>query len=176
MTHSAPPKAGHQKNARQERPARRGGGPQALAVSLGKVARKALAHRNLAEQSLILDWPSIAGSDIACLCIPRGLTFQRRDRRLDGTLVLGVRAGQATRIQHLEPQLIARINGYMGYRAVARLRLQQGAPPAQGAERPAQEPPPAETAETAAGRQDSLPDPALSAALARLGRALKRTP
>ncbi len=178
MSHSARPKTGQPKTARDvrperaARPERRGGGPQALALSLSKVARRALAYRNLAERSLILDWPSIAGSDIACLCVPRGLRFQHRDRRLDGTLVLGVRAGQATRIQHLEPQLIARINGYLGYRAVARLRLQHGAPPAQGAGRAQEARHPPQTATTGGGTA-ALPDPALRAALERLGRALK---
>ena len=165
--------------------ATRGGGPKALADSLRKVTRQALGQRSLAEQSLILDWPSIAGGDVAMMCTPKGLSFQHRDRRMDGTLTLKVQSSQATRLQHLEPQLIERINGYFGYRAIARLRLLHGAAPASGepdarSEAPASHPasrPASHLAPHPAphGEQTDEPiaDPALRAALARLGRAVK---
>lgn len=157
--------------------ARRGGGPKALADSLRKVTSRALGQRSLAERSLILDWPSIAGSDVARLCTPQGLWFQHRDRRLDGTLTLRVASGQATRLQHLEPQLIERINGHLGYRAVARLRLLHGGTPAAGApQAPAAEPDAGEARapdEDAAPGGETISDPGLRAALARLGRAVK---
>lgn len=175
---------------RSDRPAgssddtRRGGGPKALADSLRKVTSRALGQRSLAERSLILDWPSIAGGDIARLCTPQGLSFQHRHHRLDGMLTLRVVSGQATRLQHLEPQLIERINGYLGYRAVARLRLLHGGTPAAGpSQTPAAEPDaedaraPAENSRTPdedrAPGGETITDPALKAALARLGRAVK---
>ncbi len=155
----------------------RGGGPKALADSLRKVTRQALGQRSLAEQSLILDWPSIAGGDVARMCMPKGLSFQHRDRRMDGTLTLKVRSSQATRLQHLEPQLIERINGYFGYRAIARLRLLHGAAPASGepdarSETPAKAPAP-HPATHEERTDEPIADPALRAALARLGRAVK---
>ena len=97
---------------------RRSGGPKALAVSLSDVTRKALRHRSLAERGLIVDWAIICGAETAALCHPAKLSFSRRDRRMDGLLALRVRAGQATRLQHMEPLLLERINGYFGYRAV----------------------------------------------------------
>ena len=155
---------------------RRGGGPRALADSLRKVTRRALGQRSLAEQSLILDWPSIAGGDVARICTPQGISFQRRDRRLDGTLTLRVHSGQATRLQHLEPQLIERINGYLGYRAIGRLRLLSGAAPPSG-DRDAPAAAPAHAREPDRARLgEPITDPALRAALARLGRAVKPSP
>ena len=56
--------------------ARRGGGPKALADSLRKVTRQALGQRSLAEQSLILDWPSIAGGDITVIDFPVFYLFE----------------------------------------------------------------------------------------------------
>jgi hypothetical protein len=153
----------------------RGGGPKALADSLRKVTRRALGQRSLAEQSLILDWASIAGGDIARVCTPQGLTFQRRDRRLDGTLALRVAAGQATRLQHLEPQVIERVNGYLGYRAVARLRLLHGGTPDPGGREPAAAAPAAPGEGDRAPSDETISDPALRAALVRLGRAVKPT-
>ena len=161
--------------------ATRGGGPKALADSLRKVTRQALGQRSLAEQGLILDWPSIAGGDVARMCTPQGLSFQHRDRRMDGTLTLKVQSSQATRLQHLEPQLIERINGYFGYRAIARLRLLHGGAPASGepearSEAPASHPashPAPHPAPHEEQTDEPIADPALRAALARLGRAVK---
>jgi hypothetical protein len=111
------------------------------------------------------------------MCTPQGLSFQHRDRRMDGTLTLKVQSSQATRLQHLEPQLIERINGYFGYRAIARLRLLHGAAPASGepdarSEAPASQPAP-HPAPHEEQTDEPIADPALRAALARLGRAVK---
>ena len=165
---------------------RRSGGPKALAVSLSDVTRKALRHRSLAERGLIVDWASIVGAETAALCHPVKLSFTRRDRRMDGLLALRVRPGQATRLQHMEPLLLERINGYFGYRAVARLRLQQGPLPEAGGGAGGGGAAEAQGAPT--GGDGTVPgldpdssldpasilDPALGAALARLGRALKK--
>ncbi len=154
---------------------KRTGGPQALGISLTRVARDALRHRNLAERSLIVDWPSVAGPDIAELCHPLKLSFAHRDRRMDGTLALRVQAGQATRVQHLEPLIIERINGYFGYRAVAGLRLQTGAPAQAAAEEPGEQAEPEEPP-AAGAASDPIPDPGLRSALERLGQAIKKRP
>jgi len=152
---------------------RRGGGPTALADSLRKVTHRALGQRSLAEQSLLLDWPSIAGDEVAEMCTPMGIAFPRRDRRIDGTLTLTVRSGQATRLQHLEPQVIERVNGYLGYRAVARLRLLHGARPNSDARNDSQPTAQGPSADRATRIDETIGDPALRAALARLGRAVK---
>ena len=152
------------------------GRPQALAVSLAKVTETALSGRPLAERGLIVDWASIVGEDIAGLCHPVKLSFDRRARRMDGTLALRVRPGQATRVQHLEPVLLERINGYFGYRAIARVRLQPGPAAETGGERGAP------TGGAPAGGEaddrvdEAIDDPGLRAALARLGRAIKERP
>jgi hypothetical protein len=41
-------------------------------------------------------------------------------------LVLRVKPGEATRLAHLEPVLVDRVNGFFGYQAVKRLKLEQG--------------------------------------------------
>lgn len=161
------------RNARKPAQPARGGGPKALADSLRKVTQQALGQRSLAEQSLMLDWPSIVGGDVAGMCTPQGLSFQHRERRRDGTLALKVQSGQATRLQHLEPQLIERINGYLGYRAVARLRLLHASAPAAGPAEPSPGAPTEDPAPLEADTGNAIADPALRAALARLGRAVK---
>jgi len=147
---------------------RRGGGLRALAASLPKATRKAMGKRGLGEGGLIADWPSIVGADLAAVCTPNKLT-----RGGEATLTLRVESGHALTLQHLEQLLIERINGYLGYGAVARLRLQQG--PLTRNRKPAAPPPtplsPAEEAELTA-RTASVADDELRAALERLARAV----
>ncbi len=155
--------------------ARRGGGLRALAASLPKAVGKAFGRRGLAEGGLIADWPDIVGAELAEVCLPRGLAFPSRERRSEGTLSLRVEPGHALTLQHLEPLLIERINGYLGYGAVARLRLQQG-PLGRPVTPPPKPPAPLSAAQEAAlkARGAAVADPELRDALERLGRAVQQ--
>ena len=105
---------------------KRSKGLRALAVSLPEVTKRAVGRRGFAEAGLIADWPSVVGDHLAKICQPRRLKFANRTTRTGGTLTLKVESGHALALQHLEPQLIERINAYLGFAAVAQLRLQQG--------------------------------------------------
>ncbi len=160
--------------AKDDGAAPRRAGLRALAVTLPKVTQRLVGKRGFAEGGLAADWPGIVGNEIASRCMPGKLSFERHAERRDGTLTLRVEAPFATELQHLAPQVMERINGYFGYRAVARLRLKQ-VPPAPRAAR--QAPPPAARVEDEAAlerRLDAVEDPDLRAALGRLGRALRR--
>lgn len=98
----------------------------ALGSSVERVTRQVLGKRALAEASLIAQWPSIVGRDFARACQPRRLVFPDRKARREATLVLRVKPGEATRLAHLEPVLVDRVNGFFGYQAVKRLKLEQG--------------------------------------------------
>jgi hypothetical protein len=156
-------------------PPKRRPGLRTLAATLPGVTKRALGRRGFAEGGLATEWPSIVGAEIAGRCIPKKLSFSRLGRHDDGTLTLRVAPEAATELQHLEPVLIERINGYFGYRAVARLKLQQGPlnlPPA-----PDPTPPRPLSAEDEAALQDrvaEVEDEELRGALERLGRAVRR--
>ena len=105
--------------------ARRGGGPKALAVSLGKVTAQAMDRKSLGIAGLLAEWPQVVGPEFAEIATPLRLTRGGR-APAGGTLTLSVAPGQALALQHLEPLLIERINGYLGYGAVSRLKLVQG--------------------------------------------------
>ncbi|MBK1669949.1 hypothetical protein CKO28_18095 [Rhodovibrio sodomensis] len=98
----------------------------ALGANVERVTRQVLGKRALAEASLIAEWPSVVGQDFARACQPRRLVFPDRKARREATLVLRVKSGEATRLAHLEPVLIDRVNGFFGYQAVKRLKLEQG--------------------------------------------------
>lgn len=105
---------------------RRGGGPKAVAQALPAVTKKILGKRGFAEGSLVNEWSSIVGKDIARRCIPKQLAFKRSSERREGTLTLRAESGFATELVYLEPQMLERINAHFGYRAVARLKILQG--------------------------------------------------
>lgn len=105
---------------------RRGGGPKSVAQALPAVTKKVLGKRGFAEGSLVNEWSSIVGNDIARRCIPKQLAFKRSSERREGTLTLRAESGFATELVYLEPQMLERINAHFGYRAVARLKILQG--------------------------------------------------
>ena len=149
---------------------RRGGGLRALAASLPRVTGKAFGRRGLALSSLVADWPSVIGSELASVTVPR-----RLDKGGAGTLTLRVESGQALTLQHLEPLLIERINAYLGFNAISRLRLQQG-PLGRRLPPPRRPAPPLDPAQEAAlqARAKGVADAKLRAALERLGRAVQQ--
>ena len=107
-------------------PDRRRAGLRALGANLPTVARRALGRRGFSDAGLIADWPNVVGATIARCSQPLRLTFVRAKERRDGTLLLRVAPGFALELQHLEPQLLERINSHFGYSAVAKLKFQQG--------------------------------------------------
>ncbi len=147
-----------------------------LAVTLPKVTRRTLGRHGLAEGGLVTDWAAIVGETIAERSLPQRLSFTGGERR-DGTLHVRVAGALALELQHLEPQILERINGYFGYRAVGRLRIHQG--PVPGLPGPRRPPASALTAEAEAeiGSQlSTIEDEALREALRGLGRSLRSTP
>jgi hypothetical protein len=144
-----------------------------IAAELPSLIGKPFGRRGFGEGSLIADWPAIVGGEIARHAIPLKLSFPRGARR-DGSLTLRVRSAFAVELQHLTPQLLERINGYLGYGAVARLKFEQG-----GLPRP--RPPaislPIALDSAAAGELardlSRIEDPQLRQALEGLGRAVK---
>lgn len=106
---------------------RRGGAPRALAQFVPKLTQKALGERGLAHANLVVDWPTIVGSEMSRHCQPEKLAFPRGERSR-GVLHLRVSGPTALEIQHDAPRLLARINGYFGYRAIVEFRLIQVPP------------------------------------------------
>ena len=156
---------------------RKGSGLRPLADSLPRVTRRALGRQGFAQGGLLHDWPEVVGPDLAAICQPRKLSFPKRERRTEGTLTLRVAPGHALMLQHIEPQICERVNTYLGYAAVVRLRLQQGALP-----KPLQKkrPPPlvlgSEAERRLKAKTEAIDDPELREALERLGRAVLGSP
>jgi len=155
---------------------KRGGGPRALAATLGGVAKRTLGRRGFAEGGLIADWRAVVGPELAASCWPDRLSFPP-GKKEDGMLRIRVAGGFATELQHLVPQVLERINGHFGYRAIARISILQVPPDL--ASRPRRTPNARPDAPSDPAREGDLQavlsaveDPEIRAALARLGRAM----
>jgi hypothetical protein len=167
--------------AEDDAPAKRGAGERAeaprrqksLAVGalLPAVAGRALAKRGLAEGRLLADWPTLIGAEIARHAAPERLSFPP-GRREGGTLHLVVDGPWAVELQHLAPQLVERINGYFGYRAVARLKMRRGTLPT-AATPDARVEPDAPTRARIEREAASVHDPGLRRALVEFGATLE---
>ncbi len=158
------------------RGSKRGGGPRPLAAALGGVARRTLGRRGFAEGGLLADWTAVVGPELAASCWPDRLSFPP-GRKEGGVLRIRIAGGLATELQHLAPQVLERINGHFGYRAIDRISILQAPPDAPAAPR---RPVPKRTGKRPGRSSDGdlaavlseIEDPEIRAALARLGRAM----
>jgi hypothetical protein len=92
-------------------------GPRTLAALLPPITRPAFRARSPAATQLMTDWQALVGPQTAAMAHPR--------RFAGGTLTLAVAGPAALELQHLAPQLIARINAGVGHALVERLRFVQ---------------------------------------------------
>lgn len=105
-------------------------GPRAIAEAASKVVRPVFRQRGFADGAIITEWPTIVGERLAAVTMPEQVTYPPK-RRSRGTLRLRVASGgMAMELQHLQPQLLQRINGYFGYEAVERLQFVHAPVPA----------------------------------------------
>lgn len=102
---------------------RRAPGLRALAETITALTPPLLAKRSAAFVRIVLDWPTLAGEELANLSLPDKLV---RPPGTAGSCVLRIRVASgaaALELQHLEPLILERINRCLGYPAVNRLKL-----------------------------------------------------
>ena len=142
-----------------------------------ELTRQAFARYGFSYAEVIARWPEIVGPLLGRHSLPERIRFAR-DENEDATLVVRAASGFATELQHLEPTVIARINGYFGFRAIGRLSIIQA--PLPQLKRRTPQPARTLTAEEEsriASQAARLRDPDLGGALKRLGEAVQaRTP
>lgn len=159
----------------------RTGGTHPLAASVGGLSKSVFGKRGFAEAGLVTGWENIVGPALAENCWPDRLTFPP-GRRDGGTLRILASGGLALELQHMEPQLLERINSHFGYRAVERMTIVHAPPgrkPAgtgRKAERPPRRAPDPEARAIVEEALAAIEDPEIRDALARLGRAVISDP
>lgn len=104
-----------------EIPARRTRGLSRLSRILPKAAEKALARHGFPSLELITQWPRIIGPQLARQSRPGRII-----RGPDGsTFVIQVDGAAALKLQHLAPEILSRVNAYLGGVPIDRLKLVQ---------------------------------------------------
>jgi hypothetical protein len=143
------------------------GAPLPLASLIPAVTRPAFRKRSPAGAQVLADWAQVVGPALAAVTSPLRLSA--------GTLTLACAGPVAMELQHLAPELIARINGHLGRAAVERLRFVQqaaGGPRARTAAPAAH--PAAPLPAPVAERLSALPPGELREALENLARGVYR--
>ena len=138
--------------------------------------------RGFATAALLADWPAIVGAELARFTMPDRVVWPRhRDddgesvrhqgRREDGAvLILRVDGPRAIEVQHRSRQILERVNGHFGYRAVAEMRILQ----APVARKPATAPPPEPIEPGVLPASAAIEDGGLREALKRLASVSRR--
>ncbi len=144
---------------------------EAAAARLPALLRAAVGKRGFAAAEIVTHWPLIVGERLASCTAPERLRFERGASD-GGTLEVRVDGPLALEIQHLEPQILDKVNSFCGYRAAARLKILRGRVEAPPPKRKAPPPIPAETAAAIDREVATIEHQSLREALAKLGRAI----
>jgi hypothetical protein len=103
-------------------------GPVALAELVGRVLDPVTARRGFATAELIAAWAEIVGIRYADCSRPERIVWPRGKANDDkpGTLVIAVAGPRALLLQHETDQIVERVNGFLGYGAIGRIKIVQG--------------------------------------------------
>ncbi len=162
---------------------------KAVGAQVPAVTAKCVEKFGFHTAEIITNWPIIVGAALGAYTRPFRIKWARRPDAIDTepdapparpqktALEIYVDGGRAHEMTYRAPQIIERINGYFGYRAITEIRAQDGelkAPAkAAGAARVVAVPGLATGGTLAASGDDlsAIADPGLRAALTRLGAA-----
>ena len=153
-----------------ERP--RGGPAKPVAELVPQIGRAAFRRFGFVQSSVVTRWPEIVGPRHAQVCMPESIRFPPGEKS-DGILQLVVVPAHAPLIQHVIPEIMERVNRFFGYKAVARVKLRQGAVKPPSAEGPRTVPPSLKPIPMELGESlRDIGDPELRTVLESLARSL----
>lgn len=100
-------------------------GLTSLSSNIEDIAKKLLGQNGFVEISLLKNWNSIVGANLAQNCLPERIEYKKGERG-NGTLILNVSSGAfALEISHLSSIIVEKINTYFGYAAVRNIKIIQ---------------------------------------------------
>jgi hypothetical protein len=117
-----------------EKPAKRAArGAEALSGLVRKSLSETLRAKGFADSAIHDHWTEIAGAALAPWSEPVSLRWPQRPPGADpartregAVLTIKVEGAFALDMQHMAPQLIERVNRFIGWRCVEKLALKQG--------------------------------------------------
>lgn len=103
--------------------------PVAVGDLTGEVLDPLLRRRAGMSVALIQSWDEVVGARLAPLTRPEKIAWPPRrhdDQRFEpATLVVAAEAAAALELQHQTGEVMARVNSFLGFRAVGRIRIVQ---------------------------------------------------
>ncbi len=118
-------------------------GFQSINAILPGVTKKVFERYGFSTVSLITEWDSIVGSELAAYSWPEKVSWPRTQYDQDGnqraqqsshkghygaTLMLGVEGHRALDVEYQSAEILEKINQFFGYRAITNLRIIQISP------------------------------------------------
>ena len=88
-----------------------------LSDLVSDIVGRAFHRRGFTVPALVTEWPAIVGPELARTTLPLKIVFPR-GARTGGVLHIRVEGAFALELQHMEPLLIERLNGFYGYAAL----------------------------------------------------------
>jgi hypothetical protein len=166
------PKQGDGRASGREQEAPRGGRPRAVAEMLPAIGRASFRRFGFVQHAVVSRWAEIVGARYADVSAPESIRFPA-GQRAGGALTLQVASAHAPMLQHVIPEIIARVNRFFGYPAIDRVVLRQGMTPRpRRAPAPAAAAPPAEIPVDLGDSLRAVGDPELRAVLEQLARGI----
>ena len=156
------------------------GNPVAVSDLLGGLLDPVLRRRTGISVGLVQSWDEIAGPRLAGFTRPERLAWPRRLHEDDpyepATLVIACEGSRALELQHQTGEVIARVNGFLGFRAVGRIRIvQKPVARVEQRKKPAVRALGEAESRALAARVGAIEDEGLREALERLGRTVLGT-
>lgn len=150
------------------------GNPVPVSDIAARILDPVLRKRTGISIALLQSWEEIAGPRLAARSRPEKLNWPRRmsddEPFRPATLIVACEGMAALHLQHETGEVIGRVNAFLGFNAVDRIRIVQK--PVSVADRPERPRPRALTPterQAIAGRVEPIEDEGLRAALERLG-------
>ena len=106
-----------------ERP--RGGEARAISDLVPEIGRTAFRKFGFIQSSVVSRWREIVGAKLADVTQPAMIRFPA-GQKAGGTLHLTISGAHAPMLQHVAPDIIAAVNRFFGYAAIATVRMTHG--------------------------------------------------
>ena len=117
--------AGSKSGSAPKEEAPRANRSRAIAELMPAVGGAAFRRFGFVQSSIVSRWPDIVGERYAATSHPESIRFPM-GKKAEGVLTLVVRGAFAPMMQHIQPEIIERVNRFFGYHAVARIVIRQG--------------------------------------------------
>ncbi len=136
----------NKKVANRKKSAFKNSGAKTVGQFLPAITRPVFEKFGFQRAALLTDWDMIVGEPLCHFTAPEQIKWQKsgnetaeieqHGQKSGATLIIRVEGPAALEVQHSTPQIMERINGYFGYKAIGSIRILQAPMTAKAIKRP----------------------------------------